>query len=207
LPKTPHGQCEARLRSGEQCTSVAPQNPEGLNLCAGCRKRAAKELASRKAAQAAAVAEAEGLVEEAAAAEPAVEAEHIASLRQALRSGLMTTEVAEHARELLLQALAASRDVYSTCPHCSRRHAVHLPDLATRVGAVRELLNQLEGAMVQNVKGADEREKEIAAKAQADLDSLTDSELALLAYSEDEERDLKEEVLELARRVLAEAVA
>jgi hypothetical protein len=71
--------------------------------------------------------------------------EPIQSLRKALKDGLLTPEVAEAARALLLEALNATKDMYVSCPGCGKRVPVQVPDLGTRVKAVQALLDQIEG--------------------------------------------------------------
>jgi len=52
----------------------------------------------------------------------------IESLRDALRGAVHTEEVAALIESMLLDALRATKDIYTTCPSCKHRHPVPLPD-------------------------------------------------------------------------------
>lgn len=137
-------------------------------------------------------------------AEETTESTPIASIRAALRGGLLTSETAEAIVDLILEALRATKSVYASCPSCGKRHPVSLPDLGSRVNAASQLLEQLEGRLKQEAVSADERAAAISSKAQDDLGSLTDDELALLLRAENGETyDFKSDVAALARKVLA----
>ncbi|MHB8470786.1 MAG: hypothetical protein ACYDCH_13690 [Gaiellaceae bacterium] len=127
--------------------------------------------------------------------------EKITSLRAALREGTATAEVADLMRELLLDALRASRDVFVTCSNCKHRSPVQLPDLATRMKAAESLIENLEGKI-----GAAKEEpwRELKGLHDREMDSLSDDELFLLSLeaNDGELPHPKDEVLEVARRIV-----
>jgi hypothetical protein len=88
----------------------------------------------------------------------------IESLRDSLRTGLVTEETSALMREILVDALSASRNISTNCPSCHHRHDVLLPDLNTRVTAVTKLLEQLEGR-ISEVQTVEERREERGAAA------------------------------------------
>jgi hypothetical protein len=102
----------------------------------------------------------------------------VESLRDSLRSGLLTEQTAELMQGVLIDALAASRNVSSTCPRCNHRHDLQLPDLNTRVSAVSKLLDQLEGAAKQSQESAQDAVAREATKLLVDLRELSDEDLA-----------------------------
>ena len=136
---------------------------------------------------------------------PEREPQAITSLRQALRGDLQTDTVAALISDLLLDALRASRDIYSTCPKCETRHAVNLPDLAARVKAAESLMEQVEGRLAQAAKSD---ETGLAAILERTLfESLSDAQLGLYLAAYGEEHEARHAQLrELAERVLAEPV-
>lgn len=115
---------------------------------------------------------------EAGVDESPVASERIASLRDALREGVVTAEVAELVREQLLEGLRASKTTFVTCPDCKHRHPIVLPDLATRISATQKLIEEVEGklaAQQQSAEGAIDQE---ATKLLRDREALTDEQLA-----------------------------
>jgi hypothetical protein len=133
--------------------------------------------------------------------------ERVASIRAALRGDLLSVEVAESVGDLILEGLRASKDVYSTCPGCGKRHPVSLPDLATRVSAARSLVEELEGKLAAKATTVEERVEAVAAAAQRDLEALSDDELSLLLYdpeAPEESPYAREKLRRIAERVLAE---
>jgi hypothetical protein len=110
--------------------------------------------------------------------ESPVAVERIASLRDALREGVVTAEVAELVREQLLQGLRASKSHFATCPNCKRKHPIILPDLATRISATQKLIEEVEGKLAQQQQSAESAIDQEATKLLRDREGLTDEELA-----------------------------
>lgn len=108
-----------------------------------------------------------------------VTSERIESLRDALREGVVTAEVADLVREQLLEGLRASKSIFVTCPDCKHRHPVVLPDLATRISATQKLIEEVEGKLAakqeDTVTELERRGRVIAREAS----ELTNEELAL----------------------------
>lgn len=107
-----------------------------------------------------------------------VVSERIASLRDALREGVVTAEVADLVREQLLQGLRASKSVFMTCPDCKHRHPIVLPDLATRISATQKLIEEVEGKIAAQQQSAESAIDQEATKLLSDREALTDDELA-----------------------------
>ena len=105
--------------------------------------------------------------------------ERIASLRDALREGVLTDEVATLVRDQLLEGLRASKSIFVTCPDCKHRHPVVLPDLSTRITATQKLIEEVEGKLAA-------KQEDVKTELQRDADELlrrreelSDEELAL----------------------------
>ena len=105
--------------------------------------------------------------------------ERIASLRDALREGVVTAEVAELVREQLLEGLRASKSIFTTCPDCKHRHPVVLPDLATRISATQKLIEEVEGKLRDSVATAQQSDERDATLMLKRTSELTNEELAL----------------------------
>jgi transcription elongation factor Elf1 len=138
-------------------------------------------------------------------AEEERESAPIASIREALRSDLLSSETADAVRELLLEALHASKSVYVSCGSCGKRNPAQVPDLAGRVAAATALMDQIEGKLQQAAKSSEDRIAEaLAGKRQ--LQDLTDHELFMLSVAGevgDPDSDyLTAECVATARRVL-----
>jgi hypothetical protein len=104
----------------------------------------------------------------------------VESLRDALRDAVSTEEIAGLMQRVLLQALEASKESFTTCPSCHKRHPVTLPDLGVRAQAVRSLIESLEGRMKEQTD-ADERKLDRQAELlKKQTRELTDDELARL---------------------------
>jgi hypothetical protein len=198
--KSEHSRCSARLKSGEPCTHVAVTE-EGL--CRPCAKKAtAANVEGPIAAEnleAATVSEVDELSEE-------TEPVRIDSLRAALREGSSTAEVAALMQSMLLDGLRASKTVFCTCKKCGSRNPVDLPDLGTRVAAVRALVEELDGRVKQVTETADQKLEAARRRAESDLASCSDDELTLLvlASGEGEPPSMKEAARKLAEDLLTD---
>ena len=110
--------------------------------------------------------------------ESPVVVERIESLRESLRSDLITSEVAELIRDQLLEGLRASKVSFATCPHCSHRHPIVLPDLATRINATQKLVEELEGKLQAQYESAEDKLDRASAALVKDRSQMSDAELA-----------------------------
>jgi hypothetical protein len=214
--KNPAPRCIGQLKDGSDCRSVAIKGP----YCAFHSKQALKQASTASPPPVQAVEEqpataAPGPLDTAVVAgtscestgEPIEDAEPrdstpIASLRAALRGDLSTSTVADLMGEMLLEALRASKEVFSTCPACNRRHPVSIPDFGTRMKAAESLLEQIEGRLAQQSKSSEERIHE-ALNGKTRIEDLSNDELLLLTLEkEGPDWDLREDAQELARKVL-----
>jgi hypothetical protein len=110
--------------------------------------------------------------------ESPVVVERIASLRDALRGDLLSSEVAALIRDQLLEGLRAAKTSFTTCPKCSHRHPVTLPDLSTRISATQRLVEEIEGKLAAQQQSAESAIDQEATKLLRDREALTDDELA-----------------------------
>lgn len=110
--------------------------------------------------------------------ESPVASERIASLRDALRGDLLSTEVASLIRDQLLEGLRSSKTSFATCPNCSHRHPVTLPDLSTRISATQRLVEEIEGKLAAQQQSAGSAIDQEATKLLRDREALSDEELA-----------------------------
>ncbi len=114
-------------------------------------------------------------VESAPSEAPSVAVE---SLRDALRDAVSTEEVAALMQTVLIDALSSSKETFTTCPSCHKRHPVLLPDLGVRAQAIRGLLESFEGRLKEQTD-ADERKLDRRAELlQKETRELTTDELA-----------------------------
>lgn len=111
-------------------------------------------------------------------AEIATDSPQVASLREGLRGTLSTEAMVELMNSTLFEALQASKDQFTTCPHCSKRHPVSLPDLGVRATAVKNILELLEGRMREERSDEEQRTDREVKLMHADNQSLTNDELA-----------------------------
>jgi len=108
-----------------------------------------------------------------------VTSERIASLRDALREGVSTAEVAELVREQLLEGLRASKSIFTTCPDCKHRHPVVLPDLATRISATQKLIEEVEGKLQATQADAMDELSQRGREIERAVSEMSNEELAL----------------------------
>ena len=214
--KNSHPRCSVLLADNSKCRSAVVRDQDGAlsEFCAHHLKVNASpaplllagEPLSADAEQelVASVSASTAASEATSSLEPPGESTPIASIRAVLRGDLSTASVADSIGELLLEGLRASKDVYTTCPHCSKRHPVSLPDLGTRITAARSLLEELEGKIAAQAKSSEDRVAEALA-GKTRLENLSNDELTLLLIEQEgAEWDLREDVFEAARRVLAD---
>ena len=204
--------CAGSLKDGSPCRSVVVRD-ESDELSAFCSHHLKLSQASPAPVLAMAPdageihSEAVSLSGATASENPQAEQEResapIASIRQALKGDLSTSSVADSIAELLLEGLRASKEVFTTCPSCNKRHPVSLPDLGTRISAARALMEELEGKLAQQAKSAEDRISEALA-GKVGLSELTNDELLLLVHGGDD-GDFRSDAQEIARRVLREA--
>lgn len=222
--------CAGVLKSGAPCQSVVARDEDGLPgaYCAHHLKTSAAlspplaveegtKVPEQPAAAAPATAFPPALPDTAVAAgEPApdeaepgltsegpTESIPIASLRAALRGELSTSAVADLMGEMLLEALRASKEVFSTCPGCNRRHPVAIPDFGTRMKAAESLISEIEGRQAAVAKSSQERVHEALA-GRTRIEDLTNDELLLLSLEENgSEWDLREDIYETAQRIVS----
>jgi hypothetical protein len=122
---------------------------------------------------------------------PAPDAQRVDSLRAALRGSVSTDQMADLMGDTLLKALEATRETWSTCPHCHKRHPVALPDLGTRAQAVRSVIELIEGrAKEEGSRQQDELDREVSSLLR-NREQLSDVELGELIVRL--ERELAEE--------------
>lgn len=161
--------CQAPRKDGVPCGSAVIKGTDG-KPSATCAFHA-PQLEAAPAAAEPAVSDEVAPVQN----EPSIPVE---SLRAALRGNLQTEEFAGLVEELLLDSLRASKDVWTSCPHCQKKHPVNLPDVGTRAAAVTRLVEVLEGRAreaANDVEAELDREAQLVLKS---IESMTDEELA-----------------------------
>jgi hypothetical protein len=226
LPKQSHPLCSATLKNGQPCQSVATTP---IGMCAGHARKAAEAAAAEAEAlpgpssvpdmgEAAAVSqpdsssassEADGFsspVGEGSGSLTAEEPVRIESLRAALREGSSTVEVASLMQNMLLDGLRANKTIFSTCKKCGSRTPVDLPDLGTRISATRALIEELDGRVKQVSETADQQLDAARRKAEDDLASCSDAELAVIILAESAGTETPNP-RELAQRLAKELLA